>query len=291
MFRQEVPVTVEALEISRREEAVRAQKRAWILPRILCRHCGGSLDAAGVCTSCGLAHLNEDGILDCLPGARESAATEFNGAVCSHGYDGDVERILAAVETTGGMALDCGAGLRPDVRSHVVTTEIFPYPTTDILAVNERLPFRDSSFDAVLSLHVLEHVPDPFLCARELCRVLKPGGKLFAVTPMIVPEHGFPQHFFNPTRQGLARLFGRTPERARIFIPAMGHPINGVWSVIQLYRQSLPEPQRSRFDSMTIAELLARPIEAWIGEGIATAMPENTRVALAANFCIEFVKE
>lgn len=45
------------------------------------------------------------------------------------------------------------------------------------------LPYPDASFDYVFSLEGIEHFEAPFPFVRELCRVLKPGGKLYLSTP------------------------------------------------------------------------------------------------------------
>lgn len=45
------------------------------------------------------------------------------------------------------------------------------------------LPFPDGSFDAVTFWNFLEHVPDYRLALKEAARVLRPGGRLFALAP------------------------------------------------------------------------------------------------------------
>jgi 2-polyprenyl-3-methyl-5-hydroxy-6-metoxy-1,4-benzoquinol methylase len=45
--------------------------------------------------------------------------------------------------------------------------------------------FPDNSFDAVTMNHVIEHVPEPVKFLAEVKRVLKPGGRLVAVTPNV----------------------------------------------------------------------------------------------------------
>jgi len=42
----------------------------------------------------------------------------------------------------------------------------------------ERLPFADETFDYVWSWGVIHHSPDTVACAREIVRVLRPGGRI-----------------------------------------------------------------------------------------------------------------
>ena len=50
-------------------------------------------------------------------------------------------------------------------------------------AAGERLPFPEATFDAVLSVTMLHHLPDQTRrqCIFEIRRVLRPGGRLLAV--------------------------------------------------------------------------------------------------------------
>ena len=50
----------------------------------------------------------------------------------------------------------------------------------------ERLPFENESFDAVLSVDAMCHLPDRFGVLEELRRVTKPGGRVLFTDPTVV---------------------------------------------------------------------------------------------------------
>lgn len=54
---------------------------------------------------------------------------------------------------------------------------------TFVKVSNESLPFKDETFDIVISNHVIEHVGNQQLHVKEILRVLKPGGIVYLATP------------------------------------------------------------------------------------------------------------
>ena len=50
------------------------------------------------------------------------------------------------------------------------------------------LPFPDASVDRVMASEVLEHIPDDATAMAEICRVLKPGGRVAVTVPRYGPE-------------------------------------------------------------------------------------------------------
>lgn len=114
------------------------------------------------------------------------------------------------------------------------------------LAVGQNLPFDDNTFAGAISVAVLEHVDDPFACAKELIRVVRPGGKILCVIPFLQAEHGYPSHYFNATRFGVRKLFeGAKLERQ--WLEISNHPVFTLHQILGLYAAGLPEPQRQRF--------------------------------------------
>ncbi len=193
----------------------------------------------------------------------ESLRAEFNIVdtenVSSCEYD---PHVLDLIErNSGGLVLDCGAGKRGVYYPNVVNFEIVAYDTTDVRGVAEVLPFVDGAFDAVISIAVLEHVKDPFACAAEIARVLKPGGELICCVPFLQPYHGFPHHYYNMTHQGLRNLFERAINVESIQVYASVLPIWSLHWIVQSWAAGLHGDTRDAFLDMRVRDLLAPPAE------------------------------
>lgn len=72
------------------------------------------------------------------------------------------------------------AGLDPDSPS---LSERRPGGFPVIRGRGEELPFANRSFDLVVCLWVLEHLPNPGTVLREVSRVMRPGGHFIFLTP------------------------------------------------------------------------------------------------------------
>lgn len=199
--------------------------------------------------------------------------------VSANNYDDTAARMIEV--HSGGFVLDCGAGLRPVYYDNVVNFDICAYPTTDVRGVGERLPFKDGVFQAVFSFAVLEHVRDPFACAREIMRVLVPGGRLYCVVPFLQPLHGYPNHYFNMSHQGLRSLFEDGLEVVWQEVPASGQPIWTLTWLLRRWAAQLPEPARREFLRQRIGGLLASP-EAYFDRPFVRDLPPDAKLELAS---------
>jgi SAM-dependent methyltransferase len=217
---------------------------------------------------------------DCLPTElRQEYGLAETDNVSAHGYDEYALEIIK--DNHDGLILDCGSGKRSDYLDNVVNFEIVPYESTDVIGLGERLPFRDDSFDAVFSLNVLEHVKDPFTCAKEIARVLKPAGKLYCVAAFLQPVHAFPDHYFNMTKGGMRLLFEKHLVIDRQSIIRSGLPIFTLTWILQRWIHALPQEAREHFMSKRVADLLASPID-YLDENFVQDLPEEMNEELAS---------
>jgi SAM-dependent methyltransferase len=120
-------------------------------------------------------------------------------------YPRSFEILLAGLPADASV-LDCGCGDRQHPDRRVIGFEYGSFKGPDAFGDGHRLPFKDSSFDFVLSQAVIEHLYDPRTACDEIHRILKPGGLLYVESAFMQPLHAVPFHFFNTTAWGLAEL-------------------------------------------------------------------------------------
>lgn len=276
---------VPTLRVQVAEETARAVENCRFCEMHLrCPVCGARRKALSFngksirCKACKASFDQDSRALNMIStGLRLEANLAGTENVSSNPYTPVVIDLIERTTAAGGWVLDCGAGSRPSRTRQVVNVEIADYGSTDVLAVGESLPFEDGIFDAVLSMAVLEHVRDPFRCAKELSRVLKPGGVLIADVPFMQPMHGYPHHYYNMTEQGLRNLFAEDLVIDSCSTPPHGHPIFGIAWMLSQYRQGLPAGLRNSFDAMTLGELTALDIRQFLPTPLATELSEEAR--------------
>jgi SAM-dependent methyltransferase len=128
-----------------------------------------------------------------------------------------VDQLLDAAGVEAGLrVLDVGSGAGDlaaratergaqatgvDVAAGMVEIAARRYPTTRFVKASvTKLPFTDESFDAAVGNLVIQHVGEPERAARELGRVLAPGGRV-ALSTWDAPERS---PFFSALLDALA---------------------------------------------------------------------------------------
>lgn len=222
------------------------------------------------------------------PNIREIYGLADSENVSSHEYDEFAQEIIRVQED--GLILDCGSGKRNKYLDNVVNFEIVPYESTDVVGLGESLPFMDNSFDAVLSLNVLEHVKNPFLCAAEISRVLKPEGKLYCVAAFLQPVHAFPDHYFNMTKGGMKLLFEQHLHIDEQKIIQSGLPIFSLTWMLQRWYHSLPHSQKDQFLKKRVKDLIGSPTD-YLTEDFVTNLPKEVNEELASTTALFATKK
>lgn len=230
-----------------------------------------------VCPDCKIGQLEDrDRILNCLicggkfdfdgckfnflsGASREYDPLQASTGISSNDYDSVTLGLID--QFSNGLVLDNGCGLRKAYYENVITLDIADYPTTDVVAIGESLPFKTDTFDAVLSLSVLEHVRNPFECAREIVRVLKKGGVLYAAVPFLQPVHAYPNHYYNMTLNGLKNLFSQSTEIQESGVGPWGLPIWCLNWFLNSYVSGLPPEVGKKFKNLKISDLLGHPTQ------------------------------
>ena len=107
---------------------------------------------------------------------------------------------------------------------------------------SEPLPYADEEFDAVLAKDVLEHVSDAGGLARELHRVLRPGGVLVASVVMAKPRAVWADY---------THVRGFTRRSAELLLRDAGFDVEATWPMG-------PLPLSTRLDLFRVLPALLR---------------------------------
>ena len=202
-----------------------------VISILKCQFCNSNfklLDSSFVCVKCGATLSIQNGAVVFMNGDLGKISTEighskedifyfrnkikarlyeFSRKVlsCDYVVKDYLREFLEHIEKDA-IVVEMGSGNRR-CKEDIINVDIFPFPNVDVLSDIKKTPFGDSTVDYLIVDAVLEHVPEPQTICREMYRILKPGGMIFCVVPLIHQYHAYPGHYFNITEDGLQYLF------------------------------------------------------------------------------------
>ena len=124
-------------------------------------------------------------------------------------------RLVLPLLKPGMKVLDAGSGRLPEqqLRSELLATgaaletlDFLPGEGVDLVADIADTKLPDQSYDVILCMQVLEHVPNPQAVCAELYRMARPGAHVMVSAPQSAWLHNLPYHFFHYTNIGMRKI-------------------------------------------------------------------------------------
>ncbi len=129
-----------------------------------------------------------------------SPQVDFNGIKVPHHLFKELMSHFPKATGRNSMILDIGCG--DEIHREVCEHAGFQYvgldissPDALILGDAHALPIKDKSFEFILSIDVLHMIQYPFVMAKEVYRIIKPGGIIIGTVPFLEPFHDTYYHF------------------------------------------------------------------------------------------------
>jgi SAM-dependent methyltransferase len=106
------------------------------------------------------------------------------------------------------LELGTGVGFFRHIRPNLITSDIRPAPSIDVMLDAQELALRDKSVRCIYAINVFHHLPNPDRFFEELCRVLHPGGGCILIEPnggsvwTFLHRHMQTDEYFDPEALG-----------------------------------------------------------------------------------------
>ena len=127
------------------------------------------------------SYLRSNSVASAFPGTQNFLGDIRNKKLLEFGCGSGLTAALLAKSGADVMAFDIS---EKSVATTLLRAELNNLPNIQAeVAVGEKLPYADSSFDLAFGRAVLHHL-DVDLAGPELLRVLKPGGKALFIEPL-----------------------------------------------------------------------------------------------------------
>lgn len=159
------------------------------------------------CTACRRAYPWNNGVPIMLVNPGDASISHERLLGVRPGYGPWKERIVLKSLTDRHVVLDFGAGRQGLDDPCIIRMDLQLTPFVDVVGDAHALPFKADSIDFAFGGAVLEHLADPPRAIRELYRVVRPGGYVYADCSFVFAYHGYPHHYFNATVHGIRNAF------------------------------------------------------------------------------------
>lgn len=212
---------------------------------------------------------------------NDSAEVDYSGIPVPGNLSKEILSYFPRCKAANGLMLDlgCGSTVHREVCEHAGFEYVgLDYKSQDapILGDAHSLPFKDESFEFVLSVAVLEHIRFPFVMMREAHRVLQPGGKFIGTVAFLEPFHN--SSFYHHTHLGTYNSLQEGGFEITHIAP------NETWSALSALADMVLFPKMPRLLSKSIVTPVQLAHQTWwkIGGLFSREASENMRITYTA---------